>query len=175
MRFRLPRLPALLLIVGAVVLLALAGLVLGAIALIAPSTFSAKTTATMAFKATLDGRLLNIDGTSDLPDGAILSWVVAHELTTKDINGPGPHDPSVPDLKSGAAVLNDGHFHAESDLRAWPPGNVEITIQFIPWVGQPPAIVARFGEAGERLDGPDVHPDSGDERELMVWSELVLP
>ena len=84
MRFRLPRRTALRVGAGAVVLLALAGLVLGAIALIAPSTFSAKTTATMAFKATLDGRLLNIDGTSDLPDGAILSWVVAHELTTKD-------------------------------------------------------------------------------------------
>jgi hypothetical protein len=148
-------------------------MVLVTIALLRPSTFSAKTNATLAFTASVDGRLVNIDGVSDLPDGAIITWGLAHELKIRDIGAPH-HDPNTPDLRGGGVVLAGGHFHASTNVAGWPPGKVEVTVEFIPWGGQRSDIVARFGEAGEHLGGPAVQTDSGDERRLMVWSTLAL-
>jgi hypothetical protein len=124
--------------------------------------------ATMHPRAEVRGRTVNVAGTTDLPDGAIINYYFVHEQDA--VNGNAP--------PGGLATVRDGLFEFETHLPpAWPSGKVTLYCLFgISWeVEQPKAVVDRFGSRGERLAGPQVYVDSpGDDKQLLATAELTF-
>ena len=119
--------------------------------------------------STMDGLLTRVSGTTDLPDGAVISYYWWHEIDTVDMD-------SVP---GGQVTVANGRFAFASDLSAWPAGTATAYITF----GvdseeniQPKQVVDRFGSQGEHLGGPQVYVDSpGDPKQLLVTTSVELP
>jgi len=97
-------------------------------------------------------RVLWVEGTTDLPNGASLSYGVTHALAR---TAPPRQWPAPNLIDSGRVTVRDGQYWARVNTLNWPPGEVEILIQF-PLPPQPPEVVARYGEFGEYLTGPNV-------------------
>jgi hypothetical protein len=110
----------------------------------------------------LDGRSLVVDGTTTLPDGAILDYGVTLDDRT---------EPSI----SQVMTVQNGRFGFAADLTGWPAGHASLGIGFgIGWgTPQPQAVVDRFGASGERMTGRQVWTDSGDTM-LEVDIPLVI-
>jgi hypothetical protein len=77
----------------------------------------------------------------------------------------------------GHIPVRDGRFTHSLDLSAWPTGQVEVWLAFQTILGtsvkQPDAVVARFGEMGEHLTGPNVSTSGGMKR-VEVQGNLIL-
>ena len=103
---------------------------------------------TLVESAVQDGRL-QLRGTTSLPDGALVSYVVEHE-----------------------------GFSQALDVDGWPSGHATARLSFSmrPEHGgeQPLAVAERFGAQGERLEGPDV-VQFGDTRRLETRADIDLP
>lgn len=113
------------------------------------------TTVALEMNARLEGNSLLIDGTTDLPDGALLVYEVRHERYG--------HDPETPlDMifTEGSLAVAGGNFAATVDLALFDPGELQVWVAFqikLPRNGEQPSdIRARFGDRGERLSGPNV-------------------
>ena len=97
-------------------------------------------------------RELRIEGATDLPDEAVVTYFVTHALTNEAPLGEWPAQNLITD---GTAVVNAGQYWAEINTTYWPPGSVQVQVQF-PVAPQPPAIQSRYGEFGEHLTGSNV-------------------
>ena len=100
----------------------------------------------------LQGRMLNIQGLTDLPDRAVLLYRVSHVA---------------PDSRStdGTLAVLDGGYATQVDLSDWPSGTVEVWVGFQPVFGnseqQPEEVIELYGERGEFLHGENVIDDGG--------------
>jgi len=105
------------------------------------------------------GRLptLWIEGETDLPDGAVVTYHVTHALaraaSTEDW-------PARNLIEAGRATVQGGRYQARVNTLNWPPGEVEAMVQF-PLPPQPPDVSARYGEFGEQLTGDNVSRMAG--------------
>jgi hypothetical protein len=110
----------------------------------------------------LEGRSLVVDGTTTLPDGAVLDYGV----TLDDLT-----EPSI----SNVMTVQNGRFGFAEDLTGWPAGPASLGIGFgVGWgTQQPQSVVDRYGVSGERMTGPQVWNDSGDTM-LEVDIPLVI-
>lgn len=97
-------------------------------------------------------RELRIEGTTDLADGAVLSYRVTHAVTDEV---PVDEWPSRNLISDGTAVVQDGRYWARLNTRFWPRGNVRVRVEF-PVAPQPDAVRLKYGEFGERLTGDNV-------------------
>jgi hypothetical protein len=97
-------------------------------------------------------RELRIDGTTDLPDGTVLSYRVTHALATEL---PPSEWPAQNLMADGTAVVLGGQYGARLNTTYWPKGNVLVEVQF-PVAAQPPDITKRYGAFGEQLTGDNV-------------------
>lgn len=97
-------------------------------------------------------RELRIEGATDLPDGAVLSYRVTHALTNEL---PPSEWPSQNLIADGTAVVQGGKYGARLNTTYWPNGSVEVEVQF-PIAPQPPAIRERYGDFGEELIGDNI-------------------
>lgn len=97
-------------------------------------------------------RELRIEGATDLPDGAVVTYFVTHALTNEAPVGEWPAQNLITD---GTAVVNAGQYWAEINTTYWPPGSVHVQVQF-PVSPQPAPIQSRYGEFGEHLAGSNV-------------------
>lgn len=100
----------------------------------------------------IDGPRVQVSGTTDLPDGAVLIYQLQHE---RWMNQPPTAQPQW--IVEGSMSVSGGRFSATEDVMGWPSGRVEA------WVGfqsgdseQPAAVAERYGREGERLVGPNV-------------------
>ena len=106
----------------------------------------------------LEGRTIVIEGTTDLPDNAVIEWELRHEQLFQR------HDVPVSRMASeGHAVVHDHHYRATLDLGGWPSGKIEVWVAFQPLsygTRQPAHINWLYGRDGERIDGENVtiHP-----------------
>lgn len=99
-------------------------------------------------------RELRIEGSTDLPDGAVVTYVVSHELGNQLPSNEWPAQNLISD---GTAVVQAGQYTARVNTTYWSPGKVEIQVQF-PVAPQPDSVRTRYGEFGEYLAGPNVTP-----------------
>ena len=95
----------------------------------------------------VNGELV-VQGTTDLPDGALLQYNVWH--ARDDIEG-----------DYGELSVSDGRFDFKTDVSRWPAGEVKVQVAFSAGPFQPEPVIAEFGVHGEKLGGPHVEDDSG--------------
>ena len=97
-------------------------------------------------------RELWIEGGTDLPDGAVVTWQVTHALGNELPRGEWPAQNLIAD---GTAVVEDGAYWTRLNTTYWPPGRVDVRVQF-PVALQPEPVRLRYGEFGEHLTGGNV-------------------
>jgi hypothetical protein len=102
----------------------------------------------------LHGRVLRIEGRTDLPDNARIDWQARHaEMNTR-------RDFPVERMSnSGRVAVRGGRYSATVDLSAWPNGAIEVWVAFEPLVynnDQPRFVTRLFGEYGQQLSGPNI-------------------
>lgn len=117
----------------------------------APPPAGTETVALTVDHRTQRGTLF-IEGATDLPDGAELTYTVTHEAANTIPIGEWP---AANLLDSGRTVVHDGQYWARITTAGWPSGHVRVLLQF-PLPPQPPDVVARYGEFGEKLTGDNV-------------------
>ncbi len=142
-------------ILGLAVIL-VAGLMIGACeveeetATVAPTTSKAKATVELTLNAHLNGDTLNIEGSTDLPDGAVIIYEISLMPPAS-----GPIRELI--LTNRGATVSGGKYAATEDIAKWPEGDFRVYIAFQPAFGdQPAAIIERFGETGQHLEGFNV-------------------
>lgn len=97
-------------------------------------------------------RILWIEGSTDLPDGALIAYRVTHELARTQ---PADQWPALNLMESGKAAVQDSQYWARLNTTNWPNGEVGILVQF-PVPPQPDFVVERYGQFGENLTGDNV-------------------
>ena len=97
-------------------------------------------------------RDLRIEGETDLPDGAVVTWRVTHALANELPRGEWPAQNLIAD---GTAVVQDGVYWTRLNTTYWLPGRVDVVVQF-PVAPQPDAVRLRYGDFGENLTGDNV-------------------
>ncbi len=97
-------------------------------------------------------RELRIEGTTDLPDGAVLSYRVTHAITDEV---PVDEWPARNLIADGTAVVQGGLYRASLNTRYWPRGTVRVRVEF-PVAPQPDPVRLQYGQFGERLTGDNV-------------------
>ena len=97
-------------------------------------------------------RVLWVEGQTDLPDGALVNYRVAHEVGE---TLPAEEWPAANLIEEGRAAVRDGTYWAKVNTLNWPRGRVRVLVQF-PLPPQPPEVEERFGMLGEHLTGDNV-------------------
>ena len=97
-------------------------------------------------------RILWMEGTTDLPDGALVAYRITHKLARAQ---PADQWPAPNLMESGKAAVQDGQYWTRVNTTNWPNGEVRILIQF-PVPPQPDFVVERYGQFGEKLTGDNV-------------------
>ena len=97
-------------------------------------------------------RVLWIEGETDLPDGAEVSYRVTHSVAR---TAPSEDWPAPNLIESGRSSVQEGHYWSRINTFNWPTGEVEVIVQF-PAPEQPSDVARRFGEFGEHLTGENV-------------------
>ena len=113
-------------------------------------------------------RELRIEGTTDLPDGAVVSYHVAHLLADELPRNEWPAQNLIVD---GTAVVQESRYWARLNTTLWPAGDVRVRVQF-PIARQPVAVGDRYGEFGEHLTGDNVTTLGASK---VVTAEHTLP
>jgi uncharacterized oligopeptide transporter (OPT) family protein len=115
--------------------------------------------------------IVEVSGTTDLPDGAVVDYYFLHEAEMADLS-------RLPRYQaSGRAEVRKGRFAVSQDLSSWPAGNAILGVEFAVGVDypQPAQVIEIFGSQGECLAGPQVGVDSpGDPRTLYTERRLLL-
>lgn len=97
-------------------------------------------------------RELRVEGTTDLPDGAIVSYQVTHAVAE---TLPPSEWPALNLFADGTAVVHESRYWTRLNTTDWPVGAVRVQVQF-PVAPQPTAVRGRYGEFGEHLTGDNV-------------------
>jgi hypothetical protein len=120
----------------------------------------------LTLSAGLNGVVLNIQGTTNLPNRAVLLYKVSQVAP----------DPMTTD---GTLAVLDGRYGTQVDLSGWPSGTIEVWVGFQPVFGnsekQPEEILERYGERGEYLYGENVIETDGSKRVEVRQSLEILP
>jgi hypothetical protein len=123
---------------------------------------------TLSISHTIEIRVLNASGSTNLPDGA---FVDVRVIRLESGDAPATEQGAGP---SPFAKVRAGAFAATVDLSTWPAGTVELLGLFEIDSAQPSSIVAAYGADGERLDGPAVVDSMSDGRYLEVRDDYEL-
>ena len=117
--------------------------------------------------AVVEHAVLRINGSGNLPDGALISYEVKHEgFDVGDYDG----------YETGQIEFNGGTFTFEMSVADWPTGHALIKLVFeMQPTGdmQPAVIIEAYGENGERLTGPNVE-DFGGRKTIAVFAEAEI-
>ena len=95
--------------------------------------------------------------TTDLPDGAVVTYQMTHAAAGELPRGEWPARNLIAD---GTAVVQGGVYWARLNTTYWPPGRVDVRVQF-PVAPQPDAVQRRYGPFGEHLTGDNVSDVGG--------------
>lgn len=129
------------------------------------STAAPPSDVTLTLAPSARGHILTIAGTTNLPNGVLISYEVT------------PSDTSQVEFADGFAPVTDGRFTAIVDLNHWPAGDVEVWAAFQTVLDttheQPNAVIDRYGALGERLTGPNV-TRAGDVRRVETTAVVTL-
>jgi len=130
------------------------------------STEANDTSVSLQADAVREGNTVVISGTTDLPDGAYITYVMRRDYGDE----PWPADFYLVD---GDMLVSSGKF--EATLSDVPEGKLEVWVAFQTIleteIRQPEEIINRFGEMGEKLTGPNV-TEVGDARRVEITITL---
>ena len=118
------------------------------------------------------GRTLYIEGTTDLPDSAVIEWELRHESLFKRRDIPISRMAT-----EGHTIVRDRRYRVAVDLSAWPEGEVEVWVAFQPtsYGTRQPQFVSRiYGYSGEWLDGENVSIHPAHMRRVEVMNHVSL-
>lgn len=126
--------------------------------------------ATITPKVAVDGHVVRVTGTTNLPDGALINYFFLPEV------GQG----QVTDEHGGTTEVHGNKYEVTADLSDWPSGKVTVYNEFsVAYYGgneQPQNVIDVFGSQGEHMSGPQVYVDSpGDPKRLFVSVPFQLP
>jgi hypothetical protein len=104
------------------------------------------------------GRTLFIEGSTDLPDSAVIEWELRHESLFKRRDIPISRM-----AHEGHTVVRGHRYYVSIDLSNWPSGEVEVWVAFQPLsygTRQPASVNRLYGLNGEWIEGAHVsiHP-----------------
>ena len=114
-------------------------------------------TVTLTVDHRSEWRVLWIEGKTDLPNGAEVSYRVTHNVAR---SAPAEEWPAKNLIESGRSSVQDGQYWSRINTLHWPAGKVEIVVQF-PLPPQPSEVSSRYGEFGEHLTGDNVSDVGG--------------
>ena len=97
-------------------------------------------------------RELRIEGETDLPDGAVVSYRVTHARAEEL---PPSEWPAKNLIADGTAVVQEQQYWARLNTTYWPAGDVRVQVRF-PVAPQPTTVSGRYGAFGEHLTGDNV-------------------
>ena len=121
---------------------------------------------TLTLTLSRDRNVLNIQGTTNLPNRSVLLYQVSHVAP----------DPISTD---GNLSVLDGRYATQVDISGWPSGAVEVWVGFQTLFGnserQPEEIMQRYGERGEFLYGENVTEASGLKRVEVRQTIEIMP
>jgi hypothetical protein len=102
----------------------------------------------LTLMAELRGQSVTLAGTSNLKDGAVLSYEVEHELF--DLKNKAFAD--------GDAIVKAGRYSATVNVAGWPRGTIKVWVGFqtVGVKGQPKWVKDQYGELGQKMEGPVV-------------------
>lgn len=122
--------------------------------------------------AEVRSRQVEVAGTTDLPDGAVIRYFFLHESELGDVT-------RLPRFQAGGeTIAGAGQFRFKQLLVGWPEGEAVIDVWFEvgPEAPQPADVVEAFGANGQCLEGPEVGADSpGDRQTLNTDASVRLP
>jgi hypothetical protein len=104
-------------------------------------------------QARIEGTAVRLDGTTDLPDGAVIAYSVYPADSQEDI------------YVDGVTTVRDGTFAFSQDASSLAgKGDLKVWLTFgVGWeVDQPLNVVLTYGPEGQRMAGDQVWSDSGD-------------
>jgi hypothetical protein len=123
----------------------------------------------------VESQVVSVRGTTDLPDGALVTVQVFHvdEYAREAAAAGGAPSDSVWVLDKWLAVTN-GTFEASFPKPDWPDGRVLAVAHFELTI-QPQHVTDRYGTAGERLSGPLVVPSRDGGKQVRISKDIELP
>jgi hypothetical protein len=136
-------------------------------------------TVDLTMDARIEGDSIVAEGTTDLPDGAVIVYEVTHEdFGTKD----DLEDPVWSLFADGSAPVDGGRYSLSAPVADWPAGDVTVWVAFQavlgdevdPASGQPASVMERYGEMGANLTGPNVTESAGNKR-VEIEATVSLP
>jgi hypothetical protein len=122
-----------------------------------------------------------IEGTTDLPDGALIAYEVTHDAfgTSDDLQ-----DSTWDLFADGSVPVQGGRYSVNVPVAGWPSGRVTVWVAFQtvlgatidgqPADGQPADVIERYGNMGENLTGSNVS-ESGDSKRVELEQTIQLP
>lgn len=119
--------------------------------------------ATIELEPTVEGDTVRVVGTTTLPDGALIDYLLWRADAREGLGG--------------AVEVRDGRFAFEQDLTGQPRGRWDIEVSFSTVWGseQPKHITDLLGAEGEHLAGPQVYVDSpGDAKQLRITVSVTV-
>jgi hypothetical protein len=108
-------------------------------------------TVELELDARREGESVLVQGSTDLPDGTLISIELRHERFGSLPWGTGFED--------GAARVRNGRFAERIAIPGWPAGRIDVWVAFQPTSihgEQPEPVLERYGRSGERLAGDNV-------------------
>jgi hypothetical protein len=105
----------------------------------------------LALAARREGDVVIVAGTTDLPDGALISFELRHERFGAL--------PGATGFEDGATTVRSGRFSERVGIDGWPGGAIDVWAAFEPTSvhgAQPAPVLERYGRSGERLAGDNV-------------------
>ena len=120
---------------------------------------------TFTLQAEIEGGKLHIHGDCTVPNGALIIYVA--------------YLPKTP-LKRirGYAMVNHDHYKATVDIAKWPAGEIKVDANFqvyLQGLKQPDAVIALYGEKGERMTGPHVVEGGASFRAATASATVIKP
>lgn len=124
-------------------------------------------------KPTVTGRTVHVEGTTDLPDGAVIVIRLTQLDEWERSLDTGSEDP-MSWAHIDEVTVAGGRFELTAHVDDWPAGHALADAYFQVDGTQPQAVTDRFGRDGSGLNGPDVYDDTG-YKSLVVEREFTLP
>ena len=110
----------------------------------------------LTMEARVEDRSIVVEGTTDLPDGALIAYEVTHDdFATSD---------ATMDLfADGTVPVDGGSYSVTTPVPDWPPGDVTVWVAFQTLLAsdQPADVVERYGVMGEHLSGSNITESGG--------------
>lgn len=117
----------------------------------------------LTLDAQLNNDILQVFGTANLPDGALVSYEISHEKFSVDF------------FKEGTIEVQNGKYEFSINVKKWPSGNIKVWVGFQTILGaekQPQKVIDSYGEMGEKIPDPSAIELGGSfkrvEKELTV-------